>query len=283
MCTVCVASGVTGGFDPPLPPFDITPEKLLDVPDSDEIVQVNIGDGRDADAPSEGRLADLEKAVSLIEPGNACGFVFLDVGTGRGLAYHASTELDIASASKAPSMYYAMTQGAASDPVDRQNIASAIVYSSNDAFKSVAFKYTGIDYSEWLASRGIDHEAYLVYVFLQACPRGLASAWEEIREYVSVGSDDARWFGELLSETEVSFIRDGLAAYTDTDASGARVMSKAEWASYEGSSAVADAAVIEEGGRTYLMVVETDQAYSVPAAAKVSNLAGALFDLRDWI
>ncbi len=85
--------------------------------------------------------------------------------------------------------------------------------------------------------------------------------------------NNAEWFSELLTETNRSYIRDGVAG------KGVTVRNKAGWISgdYDAST---DCAYIDVKGRPYLMAIMTSQPASQAAFDRVSDLARRLFAAR---
>lgn len=253
--------------------YDLDANDLLAVPGSTSVVAFDLGDG--SPSVSEDALQDIRDAINGIDYDCECGFVFVNLGTGHGIAYQADETMYIASAAKAPLIYYALTHGAGSDEETRANIEDAIVYSDNDAYESFAYDYTDEEYAEWLAAHGVDHDSYSEDLYPSMCARSLASFWAEITQYLQEGSSDALWFGSLLSRTETSFIRDAL------EGSGATILNKGGWNADEGFESVTDAAIIQTATDAYLMVVVSNQADGGDTETSVTTLAKALFAVRD--
>ncbi len=220
------------------------------------------GDGRDGDGEVEG------------ESSCSCGFVFLNVGTGRGLAYNAGEVMYIASAAKAPVSLYALTHGAGASAYEREDIEQTITYSDNDSFEAFAYTYATADYVQWLGLYEAYHDDAYYDLYPMMSARSLAAFWAEILQYVQAGSPDAKWFASLLESTDTSFIRDAIGEKDVV------VMNKGGWNSEEGFESVSDAAIVQEDGRTYLMVIVTNQPDGGVSEANVTALASALFALR---
>ena len=252
--------------------YDLNPDDLLSIPNSSDVVAVNLA-GQPKEVP-ESALAEVNDALDAIREGYRCGFVFLDVGTGRGLACNAGEEMYIASAAKAPLSLYAIQHGAALTSDERQSIEEAILYSDNDAFEAFAYSYTNEEYASWLEAHGVYHEAYGYDLYPPMSARSLASFWAEILLFMQDDSDSSQWFAGLLSSTETSFIRDAL------DDEDAHVMNKGGWIAEEGYESVSDASIIEAGGHVYIMAIVTDQPDGGQAEWNVTALARALFNMR---
>lgn len=275
-------------------PSTIDPTSLLGVPGSSDIMVFD-ADGSTSAAASDPSLAAVRAAVEDIEENGACGFMFVDAVTGRGIAYNADEALYIASAAKAPVSFYAVLQGAGGNQDERDFIADAIMHSDNDSYEMYAYDYADTAYSRWLVAHDVDHENYSYDLYPPMSARSLACVWLEILQYVQSGADDALWFADLLSSTDTSFIRDALQG------SGAAVMNKGGWIN-EGSDwiggydedgeavygdmvyhSVSDAGIVEFGGRSYIMAIVTDQPDDGQAEANVAALAEALFDARSLL
>ena len=227
------------------------------------------------DELASSRERAVRNAIAAIEQDGACGFVFLDADTGEGLAYNADETVYIASASKAVLAYYALQNGASEQPYERDSIESTILYSDNGSFEAFGYNYFDSDYIDWLAEHDTEWELSTYDLYVPMSARGLAMAWADILRYVDSGSEDATWFADLLADTSVSFIRDAIGD------DGVQVLNKAGWIVDWDVNSVTDAAIVRDDGRTYLMVIATDQPDSPDAEAAVSTLADALYDLRD--
>lgn len=277
--------------------YALDPQDMLAISDAAEIMPINLSGGS-PEAPDDAALSDVRAVLAAIEERGDCGFVFFDVSNGHGFAYNAGEEMYIASSAKAPFACYLLSSGADLSEYDRQNIEWAIVDSENEAFEDVYMSHIGEGYIDWMSHHGVYHDNYYGDFYPPMSARSLASIWADILLYTQGGSSDGAWLGSLLSSTTVSFIRDGLSG------TGAEVMNKAGWINegagagyYEDEDsdeggwwyetmeyrAVADAAIVESDGNTYLMAIVTSQPDSDSAEANVSELARALFDLRSLL
>ena len=258
----------------PLAILDIDPFTVLGIPESSSVIAIDLSQNNVATGDPKGDLSGVLSAIEGIQENGGCGFVFIDMNTGRGLAYNAAQAMYIASASKAPLAYYALQNGAYANGYETGNIEEAIVYSDNDAYEAFGYNYQDGNYISWLAERGVYHEDYGdLYPLMPA--RSLASIWVEILRYIQGGSEEALWFASLLASTEVSFIYDGLA---DT---GATVLNKGGWIADWDCDSVTDSAIVQIDGRTFVMTIVTDQPDDENPEQEVAALARALFGLRD--
>lgn len=254
--------------------YDGAPADLLAVPGSSSVIGFSVANGSVSTNACAFDIAGITQAIANIEEYGACGFVFFDLGAERGIAYNADEVLYIASAAKAVMTLYALTNDENAADSFRFSIEEAILYSDNDAYEDFAYAYSDGNYLGWLA----DHEVYHenpgdLYPPMSA--RSLACFWAELCQFVQGGSPDAEWLAGLLGSTETSFIRDAIA---DT---GADVMNKGGWIGEDWYLSVSDAAVIEYGSHAYIMAIVTGQPDGGITEGNVSELARALFDVRD--
>jgi hypothetical protein len=187
---------------------------ILAIDDAREVRTFSLEARKSAPAIGTSAQQRTSQAVKAIEEANQCGFVFLDLQTGAGIAYRADACPYIASASKAPLAFYALQQNDAQEREisewELEEIAAAIEQSDNDAFDSFGFGHMGGAYAEWLEGYGVNYDAeYGLYL----CPsaRSLAAIWNDIFWYLQGGTENARWFADRLANTNRSFIRDGVA------------------------------------------------------------------------
>lgn len=268
-------------------PFSLTPELLRDI-DAGSSVSTFALDGGDEPVLKSAALEGIEDALSAIGGQGQVGFVFLNVGTGRGIAYQCDVPIYGASTIKAIFALYlcqlseqgAISLSDACPGAGSKSVESVmedmIVYSDNDAYATLRDAFSD-GYPEWLQGMGItgtDLDVTMNYPTYS--PRVSAMFWSEIKAYLGTGTPTAMWLRGLLASTERSFIREGLA---DT---GASVYDKAGW--YGGDeeyNSTSDAAIIELGGRVYIMSIMTDMSDSDATEALVGDLALALADAAD--
>lgn len=256
---------------------DIDASAMLAIPGSQAIEAITIDNGAVTTSACPFDTSSIKSAISTIEEQADCGFVFVDMTTGRGVAYNADEPIYIASAAKVVLTHFALQNGAAGDEGERFNIEEAILYSDNDAYEGFGYNYSSDGYGEWLSSHDVWFDDYVFDLYPPMSARSLASFWVDILHYIGDGSEDAQWFAGLLSSTETSFIRDA------TSQTGAFVMNKGGWIAEEGYASVTDAGIIQLDGRTYLMVIVTGQFDEGITEENVTALASALFDSRDQL
>ena len=221
------------------------------------------------------KRAIRQSVKDLKEAGYDCGFVFLDLASGKGIACNAGELFYSASAFKAAFALYVLKDEKGKDlgEYDRSNIESAIRYSSNSAYDSLAQSRMGSAYNDWLNSYAIDFDSSMPY-YADVSAKSMARIWADLYQYLQTGSKNAKWFGKLLAETSRSFIRDSLKGKNVT------VRNKAGWIGDGELSATTDCAYIDDDGHPYLMVVLTDQPDSEAANRRAGQIAKALFAAR---
>ena len=265
-------SKFTGSVD------NVSPSAMISIPGSKSVESITVGKESASSEDCSFDTEEIKSAISAIEEYGDCGFVFLDMNTGRGLAYNAEEEIYIASAAKVVLTHFALQNGAAENEDDRYNMEEAIKYSDNDAYEGFGYNYSGNGYGEWLNDHDVWFDDYVFDLYPPMSARSLASFWVEILDYVNSESEDAQWFAELLASTETSFIRDGVGE------TGAHVMNKGGWIGEENYASVTDAGIIELNGHTYLMVIVTGQMDDEAITEiNVTNLASALFAVRNQL
>ena len=233
-------------------------------------------------APTLGasEFTQLERAVSAIEEAGECGFVFLDLQTGCGIAYQAQAHPYIASASKAPLAYYLLQrsqeQRSALAEWERSGIEAAIKHSDNSAFDSLSANHMNGEYAGWLNAYDAQYQPENgLYLFASA--RSMAAIWNDIYDYLQSGTEDARWFADCLANTNNSYIRDAVRE------TGARTWNKGGWIDSGNYSSTSDAGIIELEGRAYVMAIVTGQPDTAKARERVTALAHLLFAQREML
>ena len=271
--------------------------------------------GDDAPEISDENMAAIQDALNTTERLGSVSIVFLDASTGLGISYNADYAIYGTSTFKGPYAVYICqnliengaasldtavsvtstntgsisidsssswaTSGAESYPVS-ELITAAIVDSDNDAYGMLRNQFDNEGYDAWIASLGVeDAPRNSLTWYPTYCSLSSAKLWANALEYFESGTDTATWLSDLLEQTKVSFIRDGIASTEDGEA--AVVRSKAGWIADEDSSynAVNDAGIVEVAGRTYLMCIFTSQPDCTEARDNVSALAAALFEARE--
>lgn len=259
--------------------------------------------GDEAPALFEEEYALIEDAIGEVELLGDVSAVLINCDTGAGIAYDSDAFVYGASSFKGPYAAYFCSElvdtglvsldslCAIPDDLELEGTAwqhgrsyyvgdlleATVLYSDNDAYKALHRNYDSLGYSSWvlaeLGEGAVECETDY-YHFTSA--RTMAKAWAYTWDYLCSGSDAAAWLGSLLSDTNVSPIRDAL------EGSGAVVYNKAGW--YAGSydyNSTSDAGVVQVGDATYLVAVLTSCPYGGASQAAVEGLVLSLFAASD--
>lgn len=251
-----------------------SPSQLLLVPGSKSVISVDLSGAGVSAGSATFDVASIQSAIAAIEELGDCGFVFIDTGTGRGLAYNADKEMYVASAAKAPFVYWLLSTNANLDEFENEEIQWIIEESDNGSFEDLYSQYYADGYVGMMERYNVVHEDYEGDYYPCMSARSLAAIWADILSYLRTGESNAKWLAGLLESTEMSFIRDGLSGLN------VDVMNKAGWIDEEDCRSVTDAGIVGSNGHTYVMVIETSQIDDEEAEERVSDLARALFNAR---
>lgn len=246
----------------------------------------------------------IAQAVSNINDlGGDASYILVDIAEGRGIAGNLDYRVYGASSIKGPlALYYCqnqletnlmngdtlidessalfdmdgtyVTDGIPAYPVGTL-ISDSIITSDNDSFR-ILRAYAGDDeWEAWLASLGIT-EIDKQQWFPTYSARESALMWLNGATYLADPSAYyAPWLSQQFEQTEVSYIRTGLANEDVT------IMNKAGWIadSDPAFSATCDAGLItDQNGRVYLMSIMTSAPDCEESEAAVAQLAKALWD-----
>ncbi len=260
---------------------------------------------------TEGALAadsaeDITAAVNAIqEVGGEAGYILIDVAEGTGIAGNLDLRVYGASSIKGPlALYYCQNQletnlmngdtpineGAALFDMDGSYVfdgiaeypvgpllADSLLTSANDSFRILRANVGDDEWEAWLASLSITEiDTYQWFPTYSA--RESALMWLNGYNYLTdPDAYYAPWLSQQLEQTEVSYIRSGLA---DEDVT---VAGKAGWIADSDPAycATCDAGLItDEQGRVYLMSIMTNAPDCEESEAAVGQLARALWNAR---
>lgn len=254
-------------------------------------------------------LTQLSASLSAIEgQGYDVGCFFMNLDTGKGVAYNLDTRIYGASSFKGPYAAYLsehLADGAGLSASSRSLMDIMVRNSDNDAFTTLRNAYDASGFSDWVAACGVSTDIVHDTHFPRYSARESALLWFHINQYLQTGSESAQHLRELFTQTNVSFIRDGVASVagaltsegdaaagesgeagaTTTEAEQAPVvMNKAGWnSSGVRFSGLCDAGLIEYGDSTYLMSVMCSAPDSEDHRAQVSQVAANLFALASQL
>lgn len=302
----------------------ITVDALQEVDSANQAAQVfSLIEGQSLGQNEEKDMAALDAAIDSMESeGYSVGCFFLNLSTGQGVAYNLDTRIYGASSFKGIYAAYLsehLADGEAGLSSSAVSLMDASVrYSDNNAFSNLRNRYDGAGFASWIESCGINSDIVHDTHFPRYSARESALLWFHIYNYLQSGTSAAQHLREIYTQTNVSFIRDGVgevitseaaglttdvAASTDTSGSGvgsadatssansaanpsgagssATVMNKAGWiASSPRFSGLCDAGLIECNGTTYVMSVMSSAPDSAGNREKLTSIIGELFKLR---
>ena len=253
----------------------MTGKTLKAIPTNQTLTVFTVSDEQSPPSLAKSKKREIKRAITeLKNAGYDCGFVFLDLTSGRGIARNAGESFYMASAFKAALISFALQdENADLADYERSNVEAAILYSDNDAYDSFAAAYVGQGYKDWLDSYEIEFDGYAPY-YATTSAKSMARIWADLFQFLKINTDEAKWFADLLSRTNRSFIRSAL------ENTGVTVRNQAGWIAEDGLCATTDCAYIDENGHPYLMVILTDQPDSDASNQRAHQIVKALFDAR---
>lgn len=304
----------TAGISEIINPTIITTQDVEGVPASDSAQGFSLL-GNETPAFDEAALASISEALDAVKQYGDAGFVFVNVNTGKGIAYNSDAAIYGASSFKALYALYICEYLAEAGTIDLQApigtyynpetigenyqdlwyllgsdgyltastedtvadlIEGAILYSDNDAFVLLRHTFDSFGYEDWAHSLSVlDADIDPSNDFPTYSAKSSAKLWCEMYNYIYLGSDNAQWLESLTGSTETSFLRDALADI------GAMVMDKAGWINEWEATAVVDAGIVEMDGETYIMSIMTSMPQGDETDALFENLANAIYNTRE--
>lgn len=252
-------------------------------------------EGEDSTPLSGEQQESLAAATQNIEGGGyTVGFTFINLNTGKGIAYNLDSRVYGASSFKGPYAAFLcqhLGDNDASYPSDSEAAGSGvsssiyslmqpmILYSDNSAFNSLRNTYDSAGFAEWLNSCGVDSEIMHDTHFPRYSARESALLWLRTYQYLKTNTPTAQNLASLYEQTNVSFIRSGVSDDGEVEA----VLNKAGWCSgSERFTGLCDAGLIKcTDGTTYLMSTMTNSPDGGLYTVRLANLASTLFECRD--
>lgn len=244
---------------------------------------------------NEDAYGNLVAALSAVEEqGYTVGCFLLNMNTGEGIAYNLDSRVYGASSFKGPYAVYLSEQlidnGVNFSESSMSMLEAMVQYSDNDSFTTLRNQYDSLGFADWVASCGVDASIVNDTHYPRYSARESALLWLHAYDYLRSGTDQANHLSGLFTQTNVSFVRDGVNAVISdgaleitaegdsSDESELRIMNKAGWnSSGTRFSGLCDAGLVQYGDATYLMSVMCSAPDSVLHRAQVSEVAAALF------
>ncbi len=211
-----------------LPPHQATREDINGLSDQKApyafAFDASQGDGNDAaGAPvlSDRSLVSLSNALSYYDAnGYEASYLFMDLGTGRGIAGNLDVPIYGASSFKGPFCAYVVNKELPND-IERardarlRQIENIIFWSDNASYGQLRRDFGNDGMREWLAEAGVDEALVDDTYFPTYTARQSALMWLKIYDYLEhAGTSAASWLSDVFEGTEVSFLRNGALGTT---------------------------------------------------------------------
>lgn len=285
--------------------FSLSPELLDEIPEENGTHAFSLNEQAVPPSLSDGPKDEIDSAIFNIEEHDAAvSCLFVDVENGLGYAYNIDEDIYGASSFKAPLASFILSHVSDNEgisPSVAEQIRLSVEQSDNAAFVSLsnAYRHTS-EFDSWMRDElSIDDELmFSLGDFAIYSARDAAKMWAFITSYIDSGTQGAVELAEFCSNTNMSFIRDGVMAAYDkvieyeadgggdialvlTPPESLIVYNKAGWFSDCGTySSTTDNALIDVDGHKYIMCILTTLPYSESSASLVSDLASCLFSAR---
>lgn len=218
-------------------------------------------------------VSELSTAIGMLEAqGIDVGCFLLNVNSGQVIAYNLDTRIYGASSFKGIYAAYLSEhladgeQGLSSSAVSLMD--ASVLVSDNDAFSSLRNSYDGAGFAEWLESCGVNSDIAGDTHFPRYSARESALLWLHVYRYLKTGSDAANHLRELYTQTNVSFIREGINDEVNQETAN-QASSAQETAGEQQSTGVQDVNDQESAGAQ-----ESSSAQSANDQLVVMNKAG---------
>ncbi|MEY8460601.1 hypothetical protein AALA69_05660 [Eggerthellaceae bacterium 24-137] len=182
------------------------------------------GDNSDAaGAPvlSDRSLVSLSNALAYYDAnGYEASYLFMDLGTGRGIAGNLDVPIYGASSFKGPFCAYVVNKELPND-IERTRsarltqIENIIYWSDNASYGQLRRDFGNDGMRAWLSEAGVDESLVDDTYFPTYTARQSALMWLKIYDYLeNAGTSAAQWLSDVFEGTEVSFLRNGALGTT---------------------------------------------------------------------
>ena len=289
------------------PAYALTPQLIGQVPAADEVTAFTLSD-EEAPALTNSQTRSIKRSIDSVATAGDCGFIFLNVGTGKGIAYR--TDASFYSSSVFDAVYGTyvcqsiVDKGTAGlgtlvklpeeglpnqwdvtftpgKEFSLQELLTASLKDSNlNAFATLRTTYDGVSYDEWASDIGatdclVNPEQNHPHMSV----RSAARFWADLNDYIAKGSDASAFLAETLAAPDHTFIADAIAS------SDISVISKAgyTWDAESHWCSLSDCALIDDGGETYLLCILTSLPASESAVDVFKSLVTTLYNLRSTL
>lgn len=264
---------------------------LATVPEDESTVVFSLANPDEAPFVPSAQLEALEEALEAIDV--PASFLLVDAETGWGISHNAFWANYAASSSKAWFALFLcqMAQageldltehlyGYSDEPLNQNGnwespdcvgayIENAVLYSDNSAYESLREAYDWQGYDQWLEELGLQPVVIFAHYWYPALsPVASVQLWMNMYSYLASGAQHAAWLSDLLANTNVSYLRQGM----DDAGFQATVLNKAGW----DVLSTCDSGLIQVNGHTYFAAVITQLTTSDESDQQVVDLSAAL-------
>lgn len=275
-------------------PFPVKPADIYSMPASEGAWAFSLNPSTSlAPKLSESAAARINQARSYFDVrGSRCGYLLVDLETGRGvgggydeLVYGASTFKGILCAYLCEEL---VDKGAVSQSRVNSLVTSTIVASDNNTYRSLynSYAHSGEGLSAWVANLGVGTENVCRFRFPTYSARESAALWAHIAAYLESDGESTMWLSSLYEQTNVSHIRAAVERGVNEGSlaceGGWRVMNKAGWIAGSTNS-TSDAGIVEANGRRYVMSIMTSAPDCDASREACTQLALALLQAAQEI
>ncbi|WP_288070837.1 hypothetical protein [Adlercreutzia caecimuris] len=182
--------------------------------------------GEDSDAAgapvlSDRSLVSLSNALAYYDANDYdASYLFMDLGTGRGIAGNLDASIYGASSFKGPFCVYVVNKELPNDinsvrDSRRQQIENTIMWSDNASYGQLRRDFGTDGMREWLSEAGVDENLVDDTYFPAYTGRQAALMWLKIYDYLEhAGTSASQWLSDTFEGTEVSFLRNGALGTT---------------------------------------------------------------------
>ena len=296
-------------FTPPPPPEpepEPEPEPLRHFPTGSELRGLSgatepfafaLAEEDEGVALSSASASAIGETVTVFDQADwKSGYLLVDLETGRGIAGNIDERVFGASAIKGPFVHFLcekwLDTGKASleDEVTvgektmtlKEAVEDAIIKSGNESYK-VLFSTYSAGWATWVGELGVGSEFNSHQRNPYYTARESALMWLAAYNYVNAEGDargqHAQWLSEMLSDTQVSFMRHAIAGGDVTVASKPGWYATPEDSEYDMDS-FCEAGIVSEGGHDYLLTVMTDAAYKGTIENAFEDIIQAVWSAR---
>lgn len=202
--------------------------------------------------PSDSVLDEINDALSTLDSHyQKCGFMLIDINTGRGIAYNVDHKFYSASSIKGPyvtSLCYYIPETLTTY---ESTIHLILKYSDNDAFASIFNRYLRTYITSWAEESGVPAEA-VCYKYPQIETRNLFRMWIRSYEYFTT-SEDGETLATWFEEPEYSAIHSTLGDLYVTQTKGGWMIDD-----QPNHTTTVDAGIVYATNGEYIIVIESN-------------------------